>query len=198
MSASGRRLQIMQQKRATILKQALHLFSELGYYDTTIQKVAKASKVSFGSVFTYFENKEALFFAVVAEPLQAHAATILDFETAPENPLEEIERMVRAHLHQFAQIGTYLRLIQQVIGQRSKFSEQFALLDQFHKRFIQQLTLLIQLGQEKGQLKPSYAERTAITYISFLMGLRLNITDEPDNPIWEEFVPCGVQIFGPI
>ncbi|GIQ69131.1 TetR/AcrR family transcriptional regulator [Xylanibacillus composti] len=198
MPASEKQIQNMKQKRATILEQALRLFSEYGYYDTTIQKVAKASKVSFGSVFTYFENKEALFHAVVAEPLQEREAEILDFQTDPEHPMEEIERMVRDHLYQFAKMGIYLRLIQQIIGQPSTFAKEYSLLRQFHKNLVQRLALLIQKGQEKGQLRASDAEKTAITYTSFLIGLRLNITNEPDHPVWEQFAPCAVQIFGPI
>ncbi|MFX6387382.1 helix-turn-helix domain-containing protein, partial [Acinetobacter baumannii] len=54
MPLSDAQVQKMKQKRETILEQAIQMFAEHGYNDTTIAKVAKASGVSFGSVFTYF------------------------------------------------------------------------------------------------------------------------------------------------
>lgn len=187
----------MQEKREMILSQALLLFSEHGYNDTTIQKIAKASKVSFGSVFTYFESKDALFHAVIAEPLRDFATRLLDFDTETDQPIMELKRMVQNHLVQFARMGDYLRVTQQVIGQRTRFPESFAVLRKANQKLIHKVAQLIERGQEQGLLQPSDPHKTAITYTSFLIGLRLNITEEPESPVWSEFLPCAIQIFGP-
>jgi TetR/AcrR family transcriptional regulator, repressor of fatR-cypB operon len=47
-------------KREAILDAALELFAELGYHGTTVPQVADKAQVGAGTVYRYFENKEAL------------------------------------------------------------------------------------------------------------------------------------------
>jgi AcrR family transcriptional regulator len=50
-----------------IVAAALHLFAERGYAATRLDDVAAAAKVSKGTLYLYFANKEELFRAVVRE-----------------------------------------------------------------------------------------------------------------------------------
>ncbi len=133
MPLSPEQMKAMEEKKTRILEQAVVLFSELGYNETTIAKVAKASNVSFGSVFTYYKNKDELFHYAIADPLETIKLKMLAFNDDPSNPLEEIESMVTAHVQLFASISKYLRLVQQVIGQNNRFPEQFEILEEFHQ-----------------------------------------------------------------
>ena len=196
MALSDSQVQKMKQKRETILEQATLMFAEHGYNDTTIAKVAKASGVSFGSVFTYFENKDQLFFAAVVEPLQVYAPKLLDFDPNARQPKEELAGMVAKHIKIFSSFGTYLRLVVQVIGYHNRFSEAFAELDAFHNTFRAKIGELVKNGQERGELQIQDAKYAATAYTSFLIGLRVNLTDSPDSQMWEKFVPFAMQLFG--
>jgi AcrR family transcriptional regulator len=55
--------------RLSILESAFHLFSERGYHDTTLQHIADGAGVGVGSVYSYFESKLQLLYAVF-EPWQ--------------------------------------------------------------------------------------------------------------------------------
>ncbi|MDG5472071.1 TetR/AcrR family transcriptional regulator [Jeotgalibacillus sp. ET6] len=198
MSTSKDQQQRMEQKRAKILEQAVLLFSEQGFNDTTVSKVAKASGVSFGSVFTYFATKEELFHHAVMEPLEELKAGVLDFDEEAEDALAEIERLVGTQIQLFSRLSTYLRLVVQVIGQEIRFAKQFEELNAFHDEFRKKLSLLIVKGQKDGQLEKSDPLFTAGSYISFLMGIRLTTVDEPDQDLWEEFAPFAIRLFGPI
>ena len=57
----------MTQKKENILKAALRLFAEQGYYATSTSKIAKEAGVSEGLIFRHFGNKEKLF-SVVGNP----------------------------------------------------------------------------------------------------------------------------------
>ncbi|TKI54207.1 TetR/AcrR family transcriptional regulator [Brevibacillus antibioticus] len=187
----------MKQKRETILQQAILLFAERGYDDTTIAKVAKASGVSFGSVFTYFENKDQLFHAAVTEPLQEHSVKLLDFDPRASEPLLELERMVTNHIKMFAAFDSYLRLVVQVVGYYNRFPYSFSELDAFHNLFRSKIAELLVNGQEKGFLHVQDSKYVATAYMSLLIGLRVNLTDEPQSNMWEKFVPVAMQLFGP-
>ncbi|BAH45343.1 MULTISPECIES: TetR/AcrR family transcriptional regulator [Brevibacillus] len=187
----------MKQKRETILQQAILLFAERGYDDTTIAKVAKASGVSFGSVFTYFENKDQLFHAAVTEPLQEHSVKLLDFDPQASELLLELERMVTNHIKMFAAFDLYLRLVVQVVGYYNRFPYSFAELDAFHNIFREKIAELLVNGQQKGLLHVQDPKYVATAYMSLLIGLRVNLTDEPQSNMWEKFVPVAMQLFGP-
>ncbi|MCL4185183.1 MAG: TetR/AcrR family transcriptional regulator, partial [Burkholderiaceae bacterium] len=46
------------ERRARILDAAVKLFSEEGYYVTTVQQIARASGVSIGLIYQYFGDKD--------------------------------------------------------------------------------------------------------------------------------------------
>jgi len=54
-----------EQRREEILAAAKATFAAKGYHATTIGHVAKAAGVSYGSIYWYFDSKEALFHALM-------------------------------------------------------------------------------------------------------------------------------------
>ena len=50
------------QKKKDVLHAATKLFAEKGFEATTMSDIAKLSNVGFGSVASYYENKETLLF----------------------------------------------------------------------------------------------------------------------------------------
>lgn len=64
---SATRQQRVQIKEHAIIKAARDMFLEHGFRGTTMARIARAANVADGTVYTYFENKEALARAVVAD-----------------------------------------------------------------------------------------------------------------------------------
>lgn len=63
------------QRREEILTAAKAVFAEKGFHATTIADVAKATGVSYGSIYWYFESKDALFHTLMdhqERALRAH------------------------------------------------------------------------------------------------------------------------------
>lgn len=52
-------------RRDAILKAALHLFAQRGYYGTAVPDIAELAGVGTGTIYRYFENKEDLVNAVL-------------------------------------------------------------------------------------------------------------------------------------
>ncbi len=48
------------EKRNRILESALHLFEQRGFFGTSVNDIAKEALVAPGTIYIYFENKEAL------------------------------------------------------------------------------------------------------------------------------------------
>ncbi|GGP16945.1 TetR family transcriptional regulator [Oceanobacillus neutriphilus] len=47
------------------MEAGLKLFSEKGYYDTTTNEIAKVAGVSIGSLYSYFNDKDAIFLSIL-------------------------------------------------------------------------------------------------------------------------------------
>ncbi|HET7577696.1 MAG TPA: TetR/AcrR family transcriptional regulator [Bacillales bacterium] len=186
------------EKRDKILQEAITLFSRNGYSQTTISDVAKASDVSFGSVFTYFSSKENLFRAAVSEPLEKWGPLFFDVAEKDGTPLEKIQQMVREQVKVFLREGPYLRLIQYVLGQPDRFEEEVKNLDHFLDQFQVTLRPIIEQGQECGELERIDPNLVTLSYLSFINGIRLTLTDYFDYENWELYVDQALRLFGPI
>lgn len=57
--------QIPEEKRLAVLDAAEAEFAELGFSEATIGRIAERARVSVGSLYKYFENKEELYLSVV-------------------------------------------------------------------------------------------------------------------------------------
>jgi TetR/AcrR family transcriptional regulator, repressor of fatR-cypB operon len=70
-------------KRAAILEAALELFVERGFYGTAVPLLAQRANVGAGTIYRYFENKEALVNALYREWKEALGEHVLrDFPAA--------------------------------------------------------------------------------------------------------------------
>ena len=58
-------------RRVAILAAAKEVFAAKGYHATTIADVARAAGISYGSVYWYFESKDALFHALMDDQERA-------------------------------------------------------------------------------------------------------------------------------
>ena len=60
-----------EERRAEILAAAKKVFARKGYHATTIAEIAKTAKLSYGSIYWYFDSKEALFHELMESEGQA-------------------------------------------------------------------------------------------------------------------------------
>src|SRR5580698_8846673 len=58
-------------RRTDILAAAKKVFARKGYHATTIADIAKAARLSYGSIYWYFDSKDALFHALMEAQGQA-------------------------------------------------------------------------------------------------------------------------------
>ena len=81
--------------RRALQRQALRLFSELGYEATTVEQIAAAANVSSMTFFRYFPSKEDV---VLADDYDMLIATHLSAQPADAAPLEKVRSAVRESL----------------------------------------------------------------------------------------------------
>ncbi|WP_279401568.1 TetR/AcrR family transcriptional regulator [Piscibacillus salipiscarius] len=178
----------MMKRREKIMEVATDLFATEGYEGTTIKKVSEAANISYGSVFTYFKDKEELFYKVITEPLTDLSNDLFNFNPDADDPITELEKMIEKHIKIFAGMNTYLTLVVLIVGQHTRFPSVFEELDQFHSQLLERISQLVENGQNKGLLVEQDSFKVATLYTSLLIGIRLNTTDS-------RLVSCGGVTF---
>ncbi len=90
-----------QSKREAILGAAVQLFVERGFYGTAVPAVAKQAGVSTGSIYNYFDSKEALVNALFRKHKQAIANHVYSHFPATAGPREQFHA-IWAYMAEFA------------------------------------------------------------------------------------------------
>lgn len=186
-------------KRQNILYAAIQSFSENGFAETTIAEIAKGAGVSFGTVFTYFESKEALYQSAILEPLEEIKPYFFEIEDRFKgNPLEMVIEMIECHVKIFAMKSDFLRLVQQVLGRPDRFPKAFKDLNDFVDTFVENVRPVIEKGQVLGQFYQESPSLIAQSYLSILNGMRLTFTDESTHSLWNALTIQALRLFAPI
>src|SRR3954471_1830705 len=100
-SASARRRPIptaSPAKRDAILRAAIDVFAERGYFNAQVADVARAAGVAAGTVYLYYKNKDHLLVSIfersMRDGLEAGRSSVADLV----DPRERLRRLARSHL----------------------------------------------------------------------------------------------------
>jgi AcrR family transcriptional regulator len=172
---------------AEIVESARLCFIDKGFGATRIDDVAKGAGVSKGTVYLYFDSKEALFEAVV----RANVSPVIDsviaaIEADPDTPApDQLIFCARAMYREM--VGTDKRkLMQLVIAEGSRFPW----LGEFYYREViakgkELIRTVIRRGEERGELKANGIDRypeilMAPTVVAGLFSLVFAVHAPPD------------------
>lgn len=101
-------------RRGQLLDAAKTVFAEKGYHDTTVADVARAAGLSYGSVYWYFDSKEALFRALMSEceaALRLSVEVALSTTPTRDDPVAPFRAAVRAAFEFFEGDRDLVRLL---------------------------------------------------------------------------------------
>ena len=81
---------LVEERREQIVKAATKLFSEQGYYVTTIQDIAREAGISVGLIYQYFKDKDDVLFLTLKLVLETYEKVIPAAIEGAEHPLERL------------------------------------------------------------------------------------------------------------
>lgn len=169
------------ERRDEIMSAAKKVFAEKGFNTTTIADIAKEAGLSYGSVYWYFDSKDALFdelMAVEEQALRTHleqALGRLDEAAASE---DAFRIAVRATFEFFEGDRDTVRLL---------FRDSIALGDRFEKhlqriyeRFIDDIEALVATARDRGDIIDAPPRMIAFSLAALIgqLALRRLTTDD--------------------
>ena len=143
------------ERPAEILDAALKVFAQKGFAAARMDDIAKEAGVTKGTIYLYFENKEAVFKSLVRESVGATIATVTAVAQAQEGSARILLRMVLTRVAHLLVEGERVVLPKIVIGESSNFpwlAEFFRF--EIIEKGLQLLMSLIERGIAQGEFRP--------------------------------------------
>jgi len=170
-----------ERRREVILAAAKRVFATKGYHVTTMADVAKAARISYGSVYWYFDSKDALFHALMdSEEVALRRQIDADLQALPDGTdgEEAFRASVRATFEFFEADRDVVKLLfrdSYVLGER--FDRHLA---GIYEGFIGDIEQTIAAAQAQGQVVEAPARMVAFSVAALIsqLALRRLATDD--------------------
>lgn len=96
--------------RKVILDKALYLFSEHGYHNVSMHRIAEESEFAIGTLYKFFQNKEDLYSALIMDLAQEFRLALDKALDSPGDEIETIRSFIRVKGEMFMDNIPMLRI----------------------------------------------------------------------------------------
>lgn len=148
-------------KRDAILRAAIDVFAERGYFNAQVADVARAAGVAAGTVYLYFRSKDDLLVSIFERSMRIALAEGRDLAAAAADPRERLRRFARLHLGRLGRDRNLAVVFQVELRQSTKFMERFS--STLLRDYLGLIRDAIADGQREGlfraDLKPTIAAK---------------------------------------
>src|SRR3954468_9499265 len=110
-------------KRDAILRAAIDVFAERGFFNAQVADVARAAGVAAGTVYLYFKSKDDLLVSIFERSMREGLAKGRAAVAQPCDPRARLLRLARAHLARLGQDRNLAIVFQVELRQSTKFME---------------------------------------------------------------------------
>lgn len=148
-------------KRDAILRAAIDVFADRGFFNAQVADVARAAGVAAGTVYLYFRSKDDLLVSIfertMRDGLAAGRAAVEDIR----DPRERLRRLARGHLTRLGQDRSLAVVFQVELRQSTKFMERFSstLLRDYLGLIRQAIADGQRDGMFRGDIRPTIAAK---------------------------------------
>lgn len=179
-------------RRLQILAGAKRVFAAKGFRDATIGEVAKAAKVSYGTVYWYFDSKETLLQALMDHEeglFRDHLETVIAAAAAEGGGEAVFRAAVTATLEFFESDRAAVKLLFRDSSSLGGPPEHR--LQEIYEGFIDDIAAMIEAAQDAGQLVPAPARLVAFSVAALISQValrRLETDDDLDTAVVADFI----------
>jgi len=138
-------------KHQKILKAAVKVFAEKGFYNSRVSEIAKEANVADGTIYLYFKNKDDILISLFEEEFGQIVENMRKELAKEKDPLQKIRIFAITHLSIVSKQQQLGEVLGVEVRQSSKFMKEY-----IDNPFIEYLNLIRSIvieGQEKGFIR---------------------------------------------
>ena len=175
-------------RRQEIQKTALELFSEYGFNNVSMQQIAEASEFAVGTLYNFFESKEALFEELINTTGQTILSEFLEILNRSGNERDRLCAFINHQPKFLEKHYIVIKLYFTEIGAKSLKVSKIHDVNDIHKILDSKIAEIIEQGIQKDIFRKVDPEITAKSLGASLETLIVDITVNDDkNEIIDKF-----------
>lgn len=173
-SQSGaRREREREQRRAEILAAAERIFAARGFHDSSVESIAEAAGFASGTIYLYFQDKEALYMAVFIAKLTQLIDHVETRSGEVAEPIEALRRAIGAQLEFHDQHREFFQIFSRERPPiPARKGDDWKHVHDCFSRHTGILRSLIEAGQQRKLLRKGDSQRMAL----MLLGMLVHVT----------------------
>lgn len=148
-------------KRERILRAAIKVFARKGFYDTRVSEIAKAAGVADGTIYLYFENKDAVLISIFEDRITKLIAVLRREVDEAQTFEEKLRIVVERQLGLLEGQRDLAEVVTVNLRQSSKLLKQYAA--PLFTEYLELIASVIALGQREGIVDPALSPRVVAT-----------------------------------
>jgi len=113
-------------KREAILRAAIDVFAERGFFNAQVADVARAAGVAAGTVYLYFRGKDDLLVSIFDRTMKTAIAEGRRSVERLADPRDRLREIARLHLDRLGRDRSLAVVVQVELRSSTKFMEQFS------------------------------------------------------------------------
>ena len=133
-----------------ILSAALKLFSNKGFHNVSMQQIAEESEFAVGTIYNFFENKEALFEELTRNCGKRITNELINILKGPGNEVERLTKFIRHAPKLLEENAEIVKLYVSELGARGAKISKSRDKEDFHIILDSELQKLLDDGIRKG------------------------------------------------
>ncbi len=137
-------------RESDFLNAAEKLFSERGYFQTSMEDVAKAAEYAIGTIYRYFPSKEDLYNRMLIRKGKAFFDAVEDSLRNCEGPMERLEAIIRSKVHFFFANSGFVKIYLSQINASSNTITPPEGLKDAHQEYMGTIAGILSDGMKKG------------------------------------------------
>jgi AcrR family transcriptional regulator len=164
---------LKEERRRALLEAARRVFARKGLAASKMTDLAAAAGISYGLVYHYFPDKEAVFAALVEESVQQGIRLVAEARERPGSAWEQLQWLSARVMEGIQREPSFPLILVQAHVSESVPAPVEQALSRYSSQFFQQLVALIEAGQEAGQVVGTPAAELAWMWLATIQGLAL-------------------------
>ena len=155
------------ERKKQLLRVALDVFIEKGYYGTSTREIARRAGVSSGLLFHYFSNKDSIYLELVKIGVEEMK---IDSEIAMDAPCEYLFQTIKNVFEQ--------------IESNPSFGKMFVFMDNVQHTVVneKEITSLLE-GQQRGEFREGNPHSLCVAVFGAIQGIAQEKVRIPSTPL---------------
>jgi len=146
-------------KRHRILRAAIRIFSQRGFFNSKVSDIAHAAGVADGTIYLYFKNKDDLLISLFEEKMGEVVAEVREKVSRGDAPMDRLRIFIDNHMDLLVREAGLVEVIQVELRQSNKFMKEYVPV-----KFLEYLDVLgdiLEEGKRDGTFRADLNVKTA-------------------------------------